>query len=477
MTKKKGSRRDLWLKIRISRTSLWFISVLLCLIIAIGLLIYFDKIAMILEWKITKLENRVADLLQKAELAGAEPTEIDNFRSLFNGLQMKKSQGIALLSYKKDLERFIADLNSYIDALAIFQKGYLARIVQAIKDVTVNTPEQVAWSEARVGFQLKSGDKVKTGQESRADIATDSGNTLRMNPSSMIIIKDLSRDKNTFRPREEYSIKEAEETDLYIRTMNSDVILHDENAQINVHQKSEVSISKKQRNATISVFNGLVEVKNKQGEVKEIATREAILISYQGTFEEKLQIPYPPELLEPPNLKFFRFEQGTEIAIQLRWAKRESISLYHLQVSTDIDFNELLLDLEINGLAYTMTGLGKGNYFWRMASIGASSGDIRSEFSSKRSFLVSFLDETSSRDITPPAFQSLQIKRVSPATILVEGMTEPGARLIIEDYDVSIKEDGSFSDIISLQTSGKSRVDVQLYDRAGNVYRRRVTLH
>ncbi|MBN2383688.1 hypothetical protein JXQ70_12510 [bacterium] len=477
MKKERGeSPWDFWYRIKISRMQLALLIIGICVLTVLALLVYYDKIAFFVEWRVNQLEQKIEMLIEHVRIAGAEPQEIENFHTQFQELKNSRTTGLALIQYRTELDNFVTEIEKFISALKLYQKGYLARIARIIRQVTVNLHDQLSWSDARIGLQLSSGDKVKTGLDSRAEITTDSGNVLSMNPSSMIIIKDLSRDRTSFKPREVYSIKETDEADFNIRTRNSDIMLNDENAEIKIMQKSEISFKKKQKVSTISVFQGLVEIKNNQGQTREVKTREALQISHLGTFETQLEIPYPPELLDPPNLKFFRFASENEARIEFSWAKRENINVYHLQIANDIDFNDLLVNLDINGLSYTLSGPKKGNYFWRLSSISPVGSEIRSEFSSKQSFLVSYETEALSQDITPPTFSKLITRRISPSTLLIEGQTEPGARLVVEDITVKVKEDGSFSDIIPLPTSGASKVDLQLYDRAGNVYRKRISL-
>jgi len=475
MAQKKVSRREEWLKLRISHLQLLMLIIVVSIIGIFALLVYFDKISYVIEWRLGKTVEQAENLIERAKEFGAVNEEIDTYQEKLNTIKDTRQEGGSILVFRNDLNKLIEELNEFIAKLQAFKKGYLAEIVQVVREVTVNLQNNLSWEKAKKGLPLNSGDKVKTGIESRAEISTESGNVLRVNPESMIIIKDLSRDRKTFTPREVYSITESPNADYHIRTRRSDVVLEDEYSSINVQKQSEVKINKVNRNATISVYRGLVEVQNKQGETKEVRTREALSINKKGLFQETIKIPYPPGLIEPQNLKYFRFTDAKQVKILLRWSKQKGINTYLLKVATDLDFNKIIVDKEINGLTYTLSDLDKGNYFWSVASKSTFKTHILSEFASKKSFLISFSQASSQRDITPATFEWLNVKPFSNEGILVEGKTEPGARLVIEDISITVNEDGSFRDIIPLENA-KNIIELQLYDNAGNVYRKKVSL-
>ncbi|MFC1850908.1 hypothetical protein ACFL27_12000 [candidate division CSSED10-310 bacterium] len=469
----KESQRELWYKIRISYFQLTLLIVFLLIIGIIGALIYFDKITYFLELKITRLETKAQLLIDDSKNYGAESDEIEKYQRNLNKIINSKSAGKLLLTYKRDLEDFIVDVTDFISKLQAYQKGYLAQIVQVVKDVTVNIHTSLSWEKGLIGAQLSSGDKVKTGVESKAEISTESGNILRVNPESMIIIKDLSRDRKTFKPREVYSITESKNADYHIKTRRAGMTVEDENAVINVKEESEVKINKRERKATISVYHGLVEVKNNRGEMKTVRTREALSISNKGLFQETINIPYPPELIEPLNLKVFHFQQPSAVTIKIRWLKHELVNKYRLQVATDLGFDEIMLDEEINDLEFELSKLERGNYFWRVGSISSTKNEIMSEFSVVRSFYITFRHGVSNEDTTPPTFDELTIKWISPKALLIEGKTEPQARLLVEDINISVKDDGTFRDIIPFEQVNKP-IELRLYDAAGNMLRRKI---
>jgi hypothetical protein len=472
------SRRELWYKIKISRFSLTIgLTLTVASLVIVGL-IYFDQIAAVIEWRISKLDREIAAMIDQSRTFNASAEEIANYHQRLTVVRESRVKDqLDRLAYREKLLELKEDVQQFLGNLESIQRGYIAQIVKIIKTVSVSIQENLSWETATSGMRLTSGDKVKTGVYSLAEISTESGNLLRVNPESMIIVKDLGRDRKTFMPREVFSISESENADFNIRTRRADIILEAESAMINVRKESDVKVNKQDRNATISVYAGTVEIRNNVGETKEIHTREAISISKQGLFQEMEKIPYPPELLEPINLNFFRFGNENEVSVTLRWSRQEEINQYRFQVATDMDFNNKVKDEVINGFTFTLTKLGKGNYFWRVASMGKTKAEIQSEFTATRSFLISFSKDEGNSDITPPQFEHLTVKKISQQAVLIEGKTEPGARLVVGPVTVTVKDDGTFSDIVPVESATTRSIELHLFDNAGNVNRKTVRIY
>lgn len=469
------SKRDLWYKITISRFSLMLILIFLACCGIVALLIYFDQISYVLEWRVNRLEEKIAALIESSRQYEASTNQLEDYRERFKQLRQERTSGILdILNYREKLLLFLADVETFIDNLESIQRGYIAEIIRIMKQVMVSTAASLSWDAAHQGMKLQNGDKVKTGDASIAEISTESGNILRVNPESMIIVKDLSRDRKTFMPREVFSIKDTDHADFNVRTRRADLILEDARAQINIRQQSDVKVLKRERTATISVYAGLVEVRNDQGIYKELRTRDALSISPSGVFLETETIPYPPDLTEPLNLKFFRFKINEPADVLLKWQRSENINLYRLQVATDIDFNNKIIEEQINALQYQLKQLSRGNYFWRVASIGGVDSKLMSEFTPTRSFLVTFDLQSDDQTVTPPTFIRLEVRAISQHAVLVEGKASPGVRLLADGNNISVSDDGTFKDIIPFDTNTGKNLELQLFDRHGNVNRKAV---
>jgi hypothetical protein len=64
-------------------------------------------------------------------------------------------------------------------------------ILKAINDVTVKEAKKESWLDAEVGQLLFTDDRIKTGQESRAEVDTHSG-VIRLYQNALLIIPELS---------------------------------------------------------------------------------------------------------------------------------------------------------------------------------------------------------------------------------------------------------------------------------------------
>ena len=133
--------------------------------------------------------------------------------------------------------------------------------------------------------------------------------------------------------------------------------------------------------------------------------------------------------------------------------------------------------LEINSKRQKMTASAKvtseGAFYWRVASIGAD-GEV-GPFSPFRRFRVSGGGRDTSggggvnaSDATPP---TLTLKRPQPiggAYYIIEGTTEPGSTVFINEEEVDVESSGHFKKLIVFAKIGQNAVVVKAVDPAGN---------
>ncbi|MDD4613877.1 MAG: stalk domain-containing protein [Caldisericia bacterium] len=78
-------------------------------------------------------------------------------------------------------------------------------------------------------------------------------------------------------------------------------------------------------------------------------------------------------------------------------------------------------------------------------------------------------------DTEPPFLELTEIGSVSEETVLIEGKTEPEALVTIDDEEVTVKEDGSFSHEVTLEV-GENEFVVIAKDLAGNETKKTLTV-
>jgi hypothetical protein len=113
-----------------------------------------------------------------------------------------------------------------------------------------------------------------------------------------------------------------------------------------------------------------------------------------------------------------------------------------------------------------LQGVSPGEYYWKVAAISPAS--VRGPFSEVRRFRITSQKITDKDDTTPPNLEITENVQTGPMLIL-NGRTEPGALLWVDNEKVEVTDDGSFYAVIRLRKEGVNDVLLVAQDAAGNV--------
>ncbi len=94
-----------------------------------------------------------------------------------------------------------------------------------------------------------------------------------------------------------------------------------------------------------------------------IATRDehGELGPYGDVEQFTYQLPPPGPTHAPPDV--------TDEALGIRWSKVEGAQSYHLQIASDMEFSDLLVDQKISEPSYVLPRPGPGRYYIRVATV------------------------------------------------------------------------------------------------------------
>ena len=79
-------------------------------------------------------------------------------------------------------------------------------------------------------------------------------------------------------------------------------------------------------------------------------------------------------------------------------------------------------------------------------------------------------------DKTPPRFEITDFVQTG-AMVIVNGRTEPGAQVWIDNEKVDVADDGSFYTVIRLRKEGMNELQFVAQDAAGNEFRKGYTAY
>ena len=108
---------------------------------------------------------------------------------------------------------------------------------------------------------------------------------------------------------------------------------------------------------------------------------------------------------------------------------------------------------------------GEGVFYWRVAAV-ARDGST-GPHSSARRFRVTDQQIRDRDDHEPPQLDVTEFVPIGQM-VVVNGQTEPGATVWIDDDRVDVYDDGTFNAVVRLRRDGHNEIVVVAQDNAGN---------
>ncbi|MEN8154465.1 MAG: OmpA family protein [Acidobacteriota bacterium] len=325
----------------------------------------------------------------------------------------------------------------------------LGKITFIRNNVFTKSPVEIDFRKAKVLQDLFNLYKLNTKKRSTANIGFPDKSSINIGPDSlMILYEKIERELDSpgkeniqlltgFLRTKLNKLREGFKIDTPACTINSrsKVLL--------------VDISKDNRSA-VSVFDGTSEVKAQKKSVD--------VPSGFGTFVKEGKKPAPPEPLpDPPKIVApikpdFYLSGGPEEnkkRIFFEWEPKEP--LYHIQISADKEFKQILKDEKINGNSISFL-LGKGTYTWRVAGINKNGIE---GFPALSSFLIKVKKSVLPVELSHSSYDSSELahsstKLNSSDTLKIKGKTIPGSTILIKEEPVTVDSNGEFSKTIYL---------------------------
>jgi len=159
---------------------------------------------------------------------------------------------------------------------------------------------------------------------------------------------------------------------------------------------------------------------------------------------------------------------SSESRVDFSWDPVPGSGSYVLQVSR----SRLFTALEINSKRQKNTASAKvtseGAFYWRVASVGPDGEP--GPFSSFRRFRVSGAAQPAGSVNTEAPPPTLQIKKpysIGGPFYMIEGVTDPGATVFINDEEVDVESNGHFKKLVSFNKVGRNSVVVKAVNAAG----------
>ncbi len=197
------------------------------------------------------------------------------------------------------------------------------------------------------------------------------------------------------------------------------------------------------------------------GDSRQLAERQEVTQS-GDRFGETMPLSAAPELLEPADGISINIDVTDRI--RLRWRPLPGAVKYALQVTRGRLFAENVVDTLREETSATMA-LEEGQFRWRVAVV--DSRGRQGVWSDPRRLRVeSYQSLAIEPDQEPP---SIEVEvRMNGNFAVIQGRTEPGAKLTLNGRDIQTFADGTFSTTFVVTGTGARPLVFESVDLAGN---------
>ncbi|MBI4055278.1 MAG: LysM peptidoglycan-binding domain-containing protein [Elusimicrobia bacterium] len=358
-----------------------------------------------------------------------------------------------------------------------------ATLTYVFNEVRYRRRETPDWRVAQESLRLYEEDGLRTMRLAQARVRFSSGELLKLSENSLIIL------------RPERAQEEAELLKGEIRAGRSRVVTTSAKITPRTKDTDYRARVREDLSTLVQVYRGLAAVEA-QGETVEVRGGFASDVPFQRPPSPPTPLPPQPVLeelevaaagtptktqgsiqaprvvlhgtrvsLEVPRQEEggFQQEEGSRRAAVV--AGQAMIQGYRLQVAKEKNFSSPGIDRYLDAsqkVDLQRLNLEDGQYWWRVALVDLLG--LEGEFSPPRFYSV---------DTVAPLLQILQPgpgTRIEGEFLRIEGRTDPGAYVLVNDRSVEVASDGSFQATVFLRL-GENRIEVRAQDRVGNATR------
>ncbi len=444
----------------------------------IGLIVFLILLALGIWWFLrhergnprTNAESAIADARQAINALAASK-DLPSHRVEYDRAQKKLDQASTAFSGAKYAEAQASAVESQTISRTAMSgssdEDTDAHFITIEGDVQYQKSSSSEWKRADLRSPLVNGDWVKTGGSASAELMFQNGSMYTVGPDALLEIYSsvnpaTSRKTNAVQ-MQVGSVEVATTVDQStVKTPGSQVIVDsDSSTQIGVDRSKATSVMATRGTASVTSTAG--------GEPVTVNAGEKVSATASGSLSGVRKLVMPPALSRPADNQVFVVAPDTKIDFE--WQATPGAVSYQLQISR----SHLFVALEVNSrrekTTATARGTAEGTFYWRVASIGAD-GEV-GPFSPFRRFRVSGGGSKSGQvgsggDTTPPVLTLKAPFNIGGQFYIIEGTTEPGATVFINDEEVDVESNGHFKKLVSFNKVGPNAVIVKAVDPAGN---------
>jgi hypothetical protein len=336
-------------------------------------------------------------------------------------------------------------------------------------DVRIKRAGEFAWEPVEPKtMKLHVGDQVKTSSNSSVKLIYFDGTITTVEPGSLLEIRELSEDPAT-KVRQVTEKLNWGEVTASTQKGNVNGSFHEvatEKATARTDDASEIRVAynTERQTSTFDVFSGKIQVSSTT-QKETLGAGERLLASAAGELSAKDVFPGAPRPVSPSDQRVFTYDDPANATTTLSWEPVAGAARYRLVIADRPLFTRLLYDNERNDTSVLIEGMASGSYYWKVAAVSATG--VPGPYCEPRTFRVSSQRIRDREDRVPPKLTITESVQTGPILIL-NGKTEPGATLWIDNERIDVADDGSFYAVIRLRKEGLNELQLVAQDPAGN---------
>jgi len=423
----------------------------------------------------TNAETAIADARQALNTL-ASSKELAQRRGDFDSAQKKLDEATAAFGGAKYAEAQTAAVESQTISRTALSGGTSeengAHFLSLEGNVEYSKGETNDFKKADSRTSLLNGDWVKTGDGASAELMfQQNGSIFTIGPNALLEIyssMNPATSKQTNAVQMQVGSVEVA-TSKYVstvRTPGSQVVVDSESAtQVGVDGNTKAtSVIAAKGSASVTPMIG----DKPAAEPVKLNSGEKISATPEGALTAVKKLLPAPALTSPSDNQVYT--APTDARVEFSWQPQAGAAGYQLQVSRSRLFSTLEINSRRDKTRAAAKVSSEGTFYWHVASIGPD-GEIGS-YAPFRHFRVSgggsTTASTNNGDTTPPSLELKQPFGIGGQFYIIEGTTEPGATVFVNNDEVDVESSGHFKKLVSFNKVGQNSVVVKAVDPAGN---------
>jgi len=381
--------------------------------------------------------------------------KLEEAKTMFGSAKYPEAQGSAVES--QTISR---------TAISGVERENDAQFLTVEGDVQYQKSSSSDWRRADARTPLFNGDWVKTGDNASAELIFSNGSLYTIGANALLEIYAAvapGSTKKTNAVQMQVGPVEVATTDdaSSVRTPGSNVTVESEST-------TQVVVDKAKATSVVATKGSAAVVSSTGGEPVKLGAGEKLNANPQGALSNVKKLALPPALTAPSDNQVFQITNDSRI--DFNWEPQQGATGYQLEVSRSRLFSTKEINSRREKTSAVARVTSEGSFYWRVASIGPD-GDV-GPFSQFRRFRVAGGggkgSVSANADTTPPVLTLKAPFSVGAQFFIIEGTTEPGATVFINDEEVEVESTGHFKKLIQLNKVGRNSVIVKAVDPAGN---------